>query len=77
MAYLDTGEMFLNFVLHASIKLLCRIDLWHFFQSEVREGGMLWERFGALPHGHQDITISEHTSHALDVQDNPGLQIGC
>jgi hypothetical protein len=37
MSDLDVGEMFLNFILHASLRPHCGVDLTHFFPEEARQ----------------------------------------
>ena len=50
MSDLDVGEMFLNFILHTSLRPHCGIDLTHFFPEEARQSlGRLievWSRPG-------------------------------
>jgi hypothetical protein len=40
MSNMDIGKMFLNFVLHESMQVLCGVDLTKYFG----EGEVLWER---------------------------------
>ncbi len=43
MGDLDIGEMFLNFVLHASVRKYCGVDLTTLFPSEALPNHVLWE----------------------------------
>ena len=38
MSDLDVGEMFLNFVLHSSLRPYCGVDLTHYFPEELQDG---------------------------------------
>jgi hypothetical protein len=46
MADVDIGEMFLNFIMHESVRQYCGIDLTLIFPEELRPGQVLWERWG-------------------------------
>jgi hypothetical protein len=56
MSDLDVGEMFLNFILHASLHPHCGVDLAHFFPEEAQQtwagslrsgAGLAWDSSGA------------------------------
>jgi hypothetical protein len=45
MADTDLGEMFLNFVLHSSLRELAGVDVTHFRGSWEKQDGLCWERW--------------------------------
>jgi hypothetical protein len=48
MGDMDTGETFLNFILHESMQALCRVDLTEFFgEVDLKPGRkqLLWEKW--------------------------------
>jgi hypothetical protein len=68
MSDIDVGEMFLNFVMHKSLRIYCGVDLTEYFpEMAKREGGSVWLRWGRCGMGFtnspyvavQGITVAE------------------
>jgi predicted AAA+ superfamily ATPase len=44
MADTDLGKMFLNFVLHESLRELAGVDVTHYRDDQKNQEGLCWER---------------------------------
>jgi hypothetical protein len=51
MADTDLGEMFLNFVLHESLRELAGVDVTHYQEKSERKPGLCWERWSRCAMG--------------------------
>jgi hypothetical protein len=51
MADTDLGEMFLNFVLHESLRELAGVDVTHYREAEESQEGLCWERWSRCAMG--------------------------
>ena len=77
MADRDLGEMFLNFVLHESLRQYCGVDFTHYFPDEIPEGQRkLWETMDKMLHGDLAITVQCHARGGLGGGGCTGRSLG-